>query len=276
MNEGLSQSQALPAYGAFSQGPPAGANNWASGAGPRYGTPGGYEAHEEKELTEEEKNEQATEATIQETEYERDETLTTTKKLLNIARGTLELADGIQQQVVKQSDSLRNTNQNLDLASNQNELAADKARTIASLNKSIMNPFAKMPVGRSARDREEAVVEKSRRDRQQQEARRAEVRDAASRQQGYPRDFKKTGGWQTEAVDPKFMFEPDPEVERKETEINANLGEVGGIVQSLKERAILIGAEVDHQNAYLGEVDKKTNRVGDQLASNTARIGRLK
>lgn len=94
-----------------------------------------------------------------------------------------------------QGEAIHSTEQNLDLASNQNRLAAEKARELKTLNRSmfavhVSNPFTST---RRTREREERVLDDARNDRDKRDATRKQAWGNAARQQEYSREIDRTG-----------------------------------------------------------------------------------
>ena len=128
-------------------GPPP-ANDWASGRGQNYGSADGYGggAYEERQLTAEEQEEEDVQATKQEIKFIKQQDVASTRNALRIAAMAEETGRQTLERLGAQGESIHNTERNLDLASNQNRLAAEKARELKTLNRSmfavhVANPF---------------------------------------------------------------------------------------------------------------------------------------
>jgi hypothetical protein len=202
-------------------GPPGGApgaygtpaNDWESGRGAGYGAPGSYGNYEDRQLTQEEQEEEEIMASKQEIRYVtgfiliitatnilpsfiKQQDVSSTRNALRIAAQAEETGRQTLERLGAQGESIHNTERNLDLASNQNQLAAEKARELKTLNRSmfavhVSNPFTS---AKRTREREDHVLEKARRDREQRDATRAEAWGTTARQQEYSRDLNKLGG----------------------------------------------------------------------------------
>jgi hypothetical protein len=116
-----------------------------------------------------------------------------------------------------QGERIHNTERNLDLASNQNRLAAEKAREIKTLNRSmfavhVANPFTS---GKRVKEREEEVLRLAKEDRERRDA----TRSAAWSTQARAAEAEKDLGRGGKALPPKgsladrakYQFEADSE-----------------------------------------------------------------
>jgi hypothetical protein len=134
-------------------------------------------------------------------------------------RGTLE-------RLQQQGERIHNTERNLDLASNQNRLAAEKAREIKTLNRSmfavhVANPFTSK---QRVREREEQVLSDAQADRERRDATRAAAWSSNDRNQRLGMEMNKAGqsgtsGKKSLAERSKYQFEADSEDEDMENEI---------------------------------------------------------
>lgn len=123
-------------------------NQWESGRGPSYGqaTSGDYGAYQDRQLTAEEQEEEDVLAAKQEIKFIKQSDVSSTRNALRIAAQAEETGRSTLERLGAQGERIHNTERNLDLASNQNRLAAEKAREISTLNRSmfavhVSNPF---------------------------------------------------------------------------------------------------------------------------------------
>jgi hypothetical protein len=181
-------------YGAAPGGPGRGASDWESGRGENYGK--GYGAYEDRQLTAEEQEEEDVSATKQEIRFIKQQDVSSTRNALRMAAQAEETGRQTLERLGAQGESIHNTERNLDLASNQNRLAAEKARELKTLNRSMFavhvnNPFTS---GKRIANREQKVLDDARRDREERDATRAAAWGTAARQQEVGKSLSKVGG----------------------------------------------------------------------------------
>lgn len=130
----------------------AGASEWETGRGDvcaskqltlhlntdkAQGKPQGYGAYEDRVLTAEEQEEEDIQATKNEIKFIKQSDVSSTRNALRIAAQAEETGRATLERLGAQGERIHNTERNLDLASNQNRLAAEKAREIKTLNRSM-------------------------------------------------------------------------------------------------------------------------------------------
>jgi protein transport protein SEC9 len=166
---------------------PGSGNDWESGRGANYGNyaAGNYGAYEERQLTAEEQEEEDVQGAKQEIKFIKQQDVASTRNAVRILAMAEESGRQTLERLGAQGESIHNTERNLDLASNQNKLAAEKARELKTLNRSmfavhVANPFTS---AKRVKEREEQVLADADRDRQQRESVRKAAWDSSSRQQ---------------------------------------------------------------------------------------------
>jgi hypothetical protein len=97
----------------------------------------GYGAYEDRQLTAEEQEEEDIQATKNEIKFIKQSDVSSTRNALRIAAQAEETGRATLERLGAQGERIHNTERNLDLASNQNRLAAEKAREIKTLNRSM-------------------------------------------------------------------------------------------------------------------------------------------
>lgn len=218
------QQQQPNAYGG-------GDNSYANSGG--YGAsdlPGGYGSAPDRELTEEEQEEQDVLAAKNEIRFIKQQDVASTRNARRIAEQAEQTGRDTLARLGQQGERIHNTERNLDMASNQNRLAAEKASELKTLNRSmfavhVSNPF-------TAKSREAAAnaiaLEKHQAEREQRDATAAAAYGQQARQQQYSRDVngnvvRKAPGPKSLAERSKYQFEADSEDEEMENEIDDNL-----------------------------------------------------
>lgn len=101
------------------------------------GQPQTYGAYEDRVLTAEEQEEEDIQATKNEIKFIKQSDVSSTRNALRIAAQAEETGRATLERLGAQGERIHNTERNLDLASNQNRLAAEKAREIKTLNRSM-------------------------------------------------------------------------------------------------------------------------------------------
>ncbi|KAE9991023.1 hypothetical protein EG327_000625 [Venturia inaequalis] len=259
----------------------AGASEWETGRGD--GKPQGYGAYEDRVLTAEEQEEEDIQATKNEIKFIKQSDVSSTRNALRIAAQAEEIGRATLERLGAQGERIHNTERNLDLASNQNRLAAEKAREIKTLNRSmfavhVANPFTS---AKRTRQREEEVLRLARDDRERRDQTRAAAWDSQARQSEVQRDLNRQGapkqiGKQSLADRAKFQFEADSEDEEMEGEIDQNIDLLHGATTRLKNLGLAMGQEVDSQNKHIERIGGKVDKVDDEIALNRNRLDRIK
>lgn len=257
---------APPPYGAdYGQGPRSGAYGGESNQG--------YEAYGDRQLTAEEEEEEDVEATKQEIRFMKQEDVSSTRNALRVAAQAEETGRNTLARIGAQGERIHNTEKNLDLTDNHNRNAAEKARELKTLNKSmfavhVSNPFT----GASRRQkRDDDIMEKHRNERAMREATRREGYDTDQRLQKTFKDLDSGDSAKiqksTLAERAKYQFEADEEDEQMENEIDSNIDALHGAATRLNGLARATGKELDEQNRHLGRINNKVTQFHQSRSS---------
>jgi AICAR transformylase/IMP cyclohydrolase PurH len=156
--------------------------------------------------------------------------VSSTRNALRIAQMAEETGRGTLERLQQQGERIHNTERNLDLASNQNRLAAEKAREIKTLNRSMFAVHVKNPFTSNSRvrEREEEVVRLAQEDRERRDATRTAAWGSADRANRLGMEMNKAGpqgskGKNSLAERAKYQFEADSDDEEMENEIDGNI-----------------------------------------------------
>lgn len=133
-----------------------------------------YEAYGDRQLTAEEEEEEDVTATKQQIRFIKQEDVSSTRNALRIAAQAEETGMNTLARIGAQGERIHNTEKNLDLTSNHNRMAEDKARELKTLNRSmfavhVSNPFT---AGSRAEKRDNDVLDRHHLEREQREATR--------------------------------------------------------------------------------------------------------
>ncbi|KXS98503.1 hypothetical protein AC578_2626 [Pseudocercospora eumusae] len=245
-------------------------------------TSGGYGAGPARELTAEEQEEEDVQAAKQEIRFIKQQDVASTRNARRIAEQAEATGRETLARLGAQGERIHNTERNLDMASNQNRLAEEKARELKTLNRSmfavhVANPF-------TAKKREEAAnaiaLEKHQAERRQADATRAEAYSSTARQQQQQRDINgnavRPNANRNLADRAKYQFEADSEDDEMENEIEDNLDAIYRGARTLNQLGKAMGNEIDSQNKHIDRIIGKTDKVDDQIAVNRARLDRIR
>ncbi|KAI9723183.1 MAG: Meiosis-specific subunit of the t-SNARE complex [Chrysothrix sp. TS-e1954] len=242
----------------------------------------GYGTYQDRQLTAEEEEEEEVQGTKDQVRMIKQQDVSSTRNALRIAQQAEETGRSTLERLGQQGERIHETEKNLDLASNQNRLAEDKARELKHLNRSMFavqvnNPFTK--ASRKA-ERDQAILDQHRSEREQRDATRAAAYGSQSRQQEHQRDLRNgPGGAQKKsnlAERSKYQFEADSEDEAMEDEIDGNLDALHGAAGRLNQLGRAMGKEVDSQNVHIDRIAGKADKVDDHIAMNRAKLDRIR
>ncbi|TQS39432.1 hypothetical protein Golomagni_00043 [Golovinomyces magnicellulatus] len=250
-----------------------------SGNGSSYG---GY--GEERQLTQEEEEEEDVAATKQEIRQMKQQDVSATQRALAIATQAEETGRATLARLGAQGERLHNTEKNLDLVSNSNRKAEEKAKELKTLNRSmfamhVSNPFTSSS-RRAARDEE--IQARHQQEREQRDATRQAAFISKQRMEGNMKEFDNSN---TEfrpqpkvnmAERSKYQFEADSDDEEMENQIDKNLDALGNVAGRLNALARATGKEVEEQNKHIERIMVKSDRVDDQINMNRSRLDRIK
>ncbi|KAF2460045.1 hypothetical protein BDY21DRAFT_369939 [Lineolata rhizophorae] len=268
----------------------------AGGAGGRYGAAGeeddqsyssqgygGGARYEDRQLTEQEQEDEDVDAAKQEIRFIKQQDVSSTRNALRIAEQAEQTGRDTLGRLGQQGENIHHTERNLDLASNQNRIAEEKARELKTLNKSMFamhvgNPFT---ASKRREERDRNIVDTNQREREARDATRAAAWSSQARQQEFARDARGNpigpGAKKPNLVErSKYQFEADSEDDEMENEIDQNLDMLHGAAGRLKGLAGAMGKEVDEQNKHIDRIIGKTDKVDDQIAMNRARLDRIR
>ncbi|OLN88670.1 Protein transport protein sec9 [Colletotrichum chlorophyti] len=254
-----------------------------SGAGGGYG---GY--GESRELTAEEQEAEEYRATKNQINEVRGESVNTVNRALQAALQAEETGRATLARLGAQGERLHNTEKNLDLATNHNKVAEDRARELKTLNRSMFAVHVSNPFTSKARaaERDAAVLERHRTERETRESTRAAAYQSNQRMEETFKELSLSGRPQARtkasaAERSKYVLEDSDDegnelARRQEDEIDDGLGQLEGVVGRLNGLAKAQLKEVDNQNDLIVNISKKSDAVDDQVRMNRERLNRIK
>lgn len=273
----------------------AGAGTTSSG----YGSNAGYDGVEQQSQVQDEEDDEV-EAIKQQMRFTKQESLSSTRNALRIARETEETATNTVLKLGEQSDKIANTERHLDMSKAHSSRADDNAQEIVALNRSIFRPNIQFNK-KAKRDAEEArimnrhIEEREEREQVRAEALKAQVRadqaltgagtgsgrfadrfgggrfgGASSKQK--PEDAQKSKLAQRS----RYQFEATESDDELEGELEDNLDEIGHLSGRLNQLGRAMGAEIDEQNGRIQRISEKANKLDTRVYGSTQRLERIK
>ncbi|GAB1727596.1 hypothetical protein NU195Hw_g4671t1 [Hortaea werneckii] len=258
-------------------------------ADPSYSNAGGYESTEmpggyggAPELTEEEQEEQEVAAIKGETKEIKREDVQRLRNARRIAEQAEMTGRDTLARLGAQGDRIHNTERNLDMASNHNRLAEEKARELRTLNRSmwavhVSNPFTKESRRRAG---EEIALNKHQEERKLRDDTTQAAISSSTRHQKQNRDLNgniiRQGNSRTLADRQKYQFEADSEDDEMENEIEDSLEALHLGAQKINNIGKHMSEEIESQNNRLDGITTKTDKVDDQIALNRHRLQNIR
>lgn len=231
------------------------------------GNESGYGAYgEDRKLTAEEEEEEDVQAAKQQIRLTKQQDVSSTRNALRIAAQAEETGRGTLERLAAQGERIHTTEKNLDLATNHNRIAEERAKQLKTLNKSMFAVHVSNPFTKTSRlqARDDDIIEKNRAEREQRDATRAAAFASKARADGAFRDLRPgEPGYDAEkqksrlAERAKYQFEADSEDDEMEGEIDRNLDSLGQAAGRLNAVARATGREVDEQNRQIDKIIKK-------------------
>ena len=197
--------------------------------------------------------------------------VSSTRNALRIAAQAEETGAATLARLGAQGERIHATEQHLDHATSQNRVAADRAKELRTLNRSMFavhvgNPFTS---GKRREQQERAMLERHQSEREERERTRKEMWSSQARREEAQRGGPGGpggpggGGGGGGARGPnlversKYQFEADSEDEAMENEIDSNLDALQGVTRRMGQLGRAMGAEVDAQNRHIERITKK-------------------
>lgn len=255
-----------------------------------------YDGLEQQEEQRDEEDDEV-EAVKQQMRFTKQESLSSTRNALRIAREAEETATNTMFKLSDQSEKIGNTERSLDLAKAHASRAEDNAKEIVALNRSIFRPNIQFNK-KAKRDAEEArIIARHIEEREEREAVRQDVTKAQSRLDAsmngpgtgkasfgrFGQDRFGTGKKAEEAAQRnkvaqrgRYQFEATESDDELEDELDQNLDEIGMLSSRLNQLGKAMGQEVDSQNARLQRIGDKATTLDTKIFAGTQRLGNIK
>ncbi|SNX83813.1 related to SEC9 - protein transport protein [Melanopsichium pennsylvanicum] len=256
----------------------------------------GYDGLEQQEEQRDEEDDEV-EAVKQQMRFTKQESLSSTRNALRIAREAEETATNTMFKLSDQSEKIGNTERSLDLAKAHASRAEDNAKEIVALNRSIFRPNVQFNK-KAKRDAEEArIIARHIDEREEREAVRRDVTAAQSRLDasmngpgtgkanfgrfgqdrfGSSKKAEEAAQRNKVAQRGRYQFEATESDDELEDELDQNLDEIGMLSSRLNQLGKAMGQEVDSQNSRLQRIGDKATTLDTKIFAGTQRLGNIK
>lgn len=228
--------------------------------GGREGPDGG-----DRQASAEDDEEEDVEAIKQEIRFVKQESVASTRNALKAAAAAEESGMNALNSLSLQGERLHNVRKNLDLADNGNRTAAEHARELKTLNRSMFAVHVKNPFNSTARnkEREQATIARFEEEKAERDATRQFGYESKTRIDNALKDMSKQSRYgqsqRSAAERGRYQFEADEEDEEMEREIEDNLDQIHAAASRLKNLAGTVNAVLDDQNATMKKIDGKVS-----------------
>jgi hypothetical protein len=182
-----------------------------------------------------------------------------------------------------QGERLANTERSLALAENQNRVAAEKAKELKVLNRSLFAPHISNPFTKERRLAEEEARIKQNymrdqlgREKLRQAAWESQQRVINGLQVGQSETAMKYKMQSHANERKKYQFEADSEDEEMENEIDSNIEALHAASMRLNKLAKSTNEEITRQNERLDAIADQTDRLDINVHLNTSRLANIK
>jgi protein transport protein SEC9 len=254
------------------EGPPSGGSGgYGAPSGGGSDAYGGYGA--ERQLTEEEIEQQEVKNIKKQITDTRQESINSLSRSIALANQAADTGINTMNILARDEERLLNTERRLDEAENYNKIGADRAKKLKHLNRSMFavhvnNPFTSE---KKQREREEAIMENHRQEREQRNVTRKNAWDSSSGLDDTFKNMRMGDGPQQQreyrpsaAESNKYVFTDDDDEENAqamedETTINRQMGELGNAVSLLNRVAKAQGQTVQRQIVTADRINEKVS-----------------
>jgi len=228
--------------------------------------------------------------------FTKQETVSSTRNALRMAREAEETARGTLLRLGDQSEKIANTERHLDMSKAHAHRAEDRTEELKQLNRSIFRPVITWNKDSKRAAEENRILQRHEEEREEREKAMADVRDSQNRigraatygLPGEPADQEEgvtSSGRRAKAPEAqrarqeqrkRFQFEATASDDELEDELDDNLDEIHDVSKRLKALAMAAGQEVDNQNARLDSITQKTTSLDNKVHRNTERLKKIK
>ncbi|KAI9610936.1 hypothetical protein H4Q26_008782 [Puccinia striiformis f. sp. tritici PST-130] len=205
------------------------------------------------------------EAIKQQIKFTKQESLSSTRNALRIAREAEETARNTMNRLGEQSDRLANTENHLDMAKAH-------ATDICVQQKGKRDAHEQKLLSRH--EEEKAEREEVRRQQYESRERTETTLKALDKDANKPKGAP--GGLRSRLADKaRYQFENTESDDELENELDENLDEISGLTSRLNLMSKTMGTEIDSQNRKLEGMSSKTDRLDNRIHGQTERLKQL-
>ncbi|KAJ6519854.1 protein transporter SEC9 [Mycena sanguinolenta] len=240
-----------------------------------------------------EETEEDVEGIKKQTKFLKQESASSTRNALRLAREAEDTARNTLNKLGTQSERLANTERHLDLSKGHSARADDKTDELKKLNRSIFRPVITFNKDGKRAAQEAKVQARYEEERSEREKTMLDIRDSQNRlgqAQTYGREADRDeligesrGRFRSEAElgarkegRKRYQFEATNSDDEIEDEIDDNLDEIGDATRRLKALGMAMGKELDKQNQRIDLIDQKTVNLDNKIVRNTERLKKVK
>jgi hypothetical protein len=236
-----------------------------------------------------EETEEDIEGIKQQTRFVKQESVTSTRNALRMAREAEETARGTLGRLGDQSEKLANTERSLDVSKGHSQKADDKTDELKQLNRSIFRPVITWNKDAKRAAQEGKIQSRYEEERQEREKAMMDIRESQNRMgraATYGRgDDESIGGSRQKnesqiaalrAQRSRYQFDATASDDEMEDELDGNLDEIDDIAKRLKAMGTAMGQELDNQNKRIERIEGKAVGLDNRLFRNTERLRKIK
>ncbi|OBZ79156.1 Protein transport protein sec9 [Grifola frondosa] len=241
-----------------------------------------------------EENDEDVEGIKQQLRFTKQESVSSTRNALRLAREAEETARNTVSKLGTQSEKLANTERHLDVTKGYSLRADDKTDELKQLNRSIFRPVITFNKDAKRAAQEAKVQARYDEDRNEREKAMRDIRDTQDRlgraaTYGRQQDEEGLGGmpggsgrFKTAAQinarkdqRKQYQFEGTASDDEIEDELDDNLDEISDVTKKLKALGTAMGQELDTQNDRIQRITEKTDNVDNRIFRNTQKLSRI-
>ena len=214
---------------------------------------------------------------LNESKRVRQETLNVAKDSLSRLRSTEETATRTMDKLNAQSEALYKSQSGLNNASVHERVAGEQVKEIKRLNKLFGFSFFK---SKKKQERlENLKIEEESQDRmrdlEQMQAARSETRNRMDKQR--MESQRRQGGGRSGTSSSMMKSDLlDDEDRMHERELDDTLEDIGGVLGNLKQMALTMNSEVQHQNQVIGKLTRHTEDLNVRINQTNHKVKNIK
>ncbi|CAA21094.1 SNAP-25 homologue, t-SNARE component Sec9 [Schizosaccharomyces pombe] len=223
---------------------------------------------------------QEVEAIKQKIQFVKQDSLSSTRNALLMAGNAEQMGLATLANLGEQTEKIATAEKELDISKIHAKRAEEQARELKTLNRSMFAIHVPKPWGKAKRVAAEEARLAAKRDAERQDemlnrqfAYRSQKRIDQAMKDNMKSNKKKGDSKGVSILERShYQFEPDAEDDAMEKEIDGNLDQIGALATRLKGLAYATGQEIDSQNARLGSIHDKSDRLDTDVYLNVERL----